>query len=87
MKEGGDGGAKTALRRRTPVAPVVEQPAEPALDTSVQRARTAANVRSMLAGFKAGVERGRTSPSASRPVQGGPGLPQQRPGPNGGRDA
>jgi hypothetical protein len=56
---------RAGLQRRTPSdVPVQEQqPVE-----SGGRARTAASVRSMLAGFKAGVERGRTSPSANRPA-------------------
>ena len=66
---------RPSLRRRTP-APVPATPdpkPDPDLAEVGQRARTAANVRSMLAGFKAGVERGRTSPSANRPA---PRLPE-----------
>jgi hypothetical protein len=55
------------LERRTPAAPAPPQP-EAEVETSGQRARTAADVRSMLTGFNAGVERGRTSPSAHRPA-------------------
>jgi hypothetical protein len=78
---------KVSLRRRTP-APVPAEP-EPGLDPDLaevgQRARTAANVRSMLAGFKAGVERGRTSPSANRPAPRlGDHVPSQRNVPEGG---
>jgi hypothetical protein len=61
---------RPSLRRRTP-APMPTEPdlgPDPDLAEVGQRARTAANVRSMLAGFKAGVERGRTSPSANRPA-------------------
>jgi hypothetical protein len=57
--------SRGGLQRRTPTdVPVDEQPPV----ESGGRARTAASVRSMLAGFKAGVERGRTSPSANRPA-------------------
>jgi hypothetical protein len=55
----------TGLQRRTPAEVPLDDP------TPVEpsgRARTAASVRSMLAGFKAGVERGRTSPAANRPA-------------------
>jgi signal transduction histidine kinase len=63
---------ESGLQRRTPTAvPADESGAR--VDSS-GRARTAASVRSMLAGFKAGVERGRTSPSAHRPAD----LPQPR---------
>ena len=58
---------RPTLRRRTPAPPAEPEPL-PELGETGQRARTAANVRSMLAGFKAGVERGRTSPSAHRPA-------------------
>jgi hypothetical protein len=58
---------RPSLRRRTPTPLAAPEP-EPDLGDAGQRARTAANVRSMLAGFKAGVERGRTSPSAHRPA-------------------
>jgi hypothetical protein len=54
------------LQRRTPGGVPTEP--EPAVGSAGQRARTAANVRSMLAGFRAGAERGRTSPSAGRAV-------------------
>jgi hypothetical protein len=58
---------RPTLRRRTPAPPAEPEPLAEVGEAG-QRARTAANVRSMLAGFKAGVERGRTSPSAHRPA-------------------
>jgi signal transduction histidine kinase len=59
---------KSGLQRRTPAEVPLDDP-EPLVDSGSQRgARTAASVRSMLAGFKAGVERGRTSPAANRPA-------------------
>ncbi|HST86000.1 MAG TPA: nitrate- and nitrite sensing domain-containing protein [Kineosporiaceae bacterium] len=58
---------RPGLQRRTPSEVPIEEP-EPVVESSGQRARTAASVRSMLAGFKAGVERGRTSPAANRPA-------------------
>jgi signal transduction histidine kinase len=57
-----------ALQRRPPSEMALDDPNLADQPVS-QRARTAASVRSMLAGFKAGVERGRTSPSANRPVE------------------
>jgi signal transduction histidine kinase len=57
---------RVGLQRRTPGEVPVEEQQQPV--DSGGRARTAASVRSMLAGFKAGVERGRTSPSANRPA-------------------
>jgi hypothetical protein len=72
--------APAPLLRRTPSASLSALPAdqpdhpadgEPHDDEQPQRrGRRAADVRSMLTGFKAGVERGRTSPSAHRPVPG-----------------
>jgi signal transduction histidine kinase len=62
---------RPGLQRRTPSEVPIEE-SEPVVESSGQRARTAASVRSMLAGFKAGVERGRTSPAANRPA---PNLP------------
>jgi signal transduction histidine kinase len=69
--------APAPLHRRTPAASLAalppDQPAadgEPVDDDQPRRGRRAADVRSMLTGFKAGVERGRTSPSAHRPVPG-----------------
>jgi hypothetical protein len=56
-----------SLQRRPPSETPSDEPA-PAAEASGERTRTAASVRSMLAGFKAGVERGRTSPSANRPA-------------------
>jgi hypothetical protein len=89
---------RPTLRRRTP-APVPAPGPEPGaadeaeMTAAGQRARSAANVRSMLAGFKAGVERGRTSPAAHRPAppvsearraeehhESPGGVPPQRPG-------
>ena len=59
---------KAGLQRRTPSDVPIDD-GEPLVDSAGQRgARTAASVRSMLAGFKAGVERGRTSPAANRPA-------------------
>jgi len=58
---------RPGLQRRTPSEVPIEEP-ESVVESSGQRARTAASVRSMLAGFKAGVERGRTSPAANRPA-------------------
>jgi hypothetical protein len=55
----------SGLTRRTPKAaePVpVAAPAGPA------RQRTAAEVRGMLAGFRSGVERGRTAPAPTEPA-------------------
>jgi signal transduction histidine kinase len=59
------------LQRRTPGDVPVDESVAPV--ESSGRTRTAASVRSMLAGFKAGVERGRTSPSANRPAS--PAMP------------
>jgi hypothetical protein len=65
------------LSRRTPASTPAAQvaPARPAAAT--RRTRNAADVRSMLSGFQAGVERGRTTPSdptetdtAARPTGG-----------------
>ena len=59
---------QAGLQRRTPSEVPIDEP-QPVVDGAGQRgARTAASVRSMLAGFKAGVERGRTSPAANRPA-------------------
>jgi hypothetical protein len=76
--------ARPALQKRTPS----EIPSLPEVDDEPVpgRVRTAANVRAMLSGFKAGVERGRTSPSAHRPapnvsaapLTGDGGVPQPR---------
>jgi hypothetical protein len=69
---------RAGLQRRTPSEVPIEEPV-PALEASGQRARTAASVRSMLAGFKAGVERGRTSPAANRPASALPPPPRNSP--------
>jgi hypothetical protein len=54
-----------SLVRRTPQATPAAQLAEPQEPQGPRRAnRNAADVRSMLSGFRAGVERGRTSPGA-----------------------
>jgi hypothetical protein len=70
------------LQRRTPTEVPTETPIDdnaPIVEGGGQRARTAASVRSMLAGFKAGVERGRTSPAANRPA---PVIPHPSPSPS-----
>jgi hypothetical protein len=59
--------ARTGLARR-PLRYTRAGESEPDTDGPGPRTRTAANVRSMLAGFRAGVERGRSSAPA-RPVQ------------------
>jgi hypothetical protein len=71
-------GGKAGLQRRTPSEVPVQEP-EPAVAGSGDRARTAASVRSMLAGFKAGVERGRTSPAANRSAPPLPPPPRNSP--------
>ncbi len=60
--------APTRLVRRTPAATPAGhvEPASP--QPTTHRSRTATEVRSMLAGFHAGVERGRTSKPAQPPV-------------------
>jgi signal transduction histidine kinase len=59
--------APAALTRRTPLATEAGQMAsKPAVDEPLgarRGARNAADVRTMLSGFRAGVERGRTSPA------------------------
>ena len=64
--------APANLVRRTPLASGAGQPPAPAQEPDGQRRgnRTAADVRSMLSGFQAGVERGRTSPDAPRGTSG-----------------
>jgi hypothetical protein len=60
--------APTSLTRRTPLATPAGQMAsrQPEEPIGARRGtRNAADVRSMLSGFRAGVERGRTSPAAS----------------------
>ncbi|HET8614697.1 MAG TPA: nitrate- and nitrite sensing domain-containing protein [Actinomycetales bacterium] len=61
------GGSKPAsLVRRTPAATPAAQLAQPQEPQGPRRAnRNAADVRSMLSGFRAGVERGRTSPGTA----------------------
>jgi hypothetical protein len=61
------GEAKPAsLVRRTPAATPAAQIAQPEEPQGPRRAnRNAADVRSMLSGFRAGVERGRTSPGST----------------------
>jgi hypothetical protein len=55
------------LTRRTPQATPAAQIAAPQEPQGVRRAnRSAADVRTMLSGFRAGVERGRTSPTATQ---------------------
>lgn len=57
--------APESLARRTPQATPAAQLAQPQEPQGPRRAnRNAADVRSMLSGFRAGVERGRTSPAA-----------------------
>jgi hypothetical protein len=57
--------APASLVRRTPQATPAAQIAQPQEPQGARRAnRNAADVRSMLSGFRAGVERGRTSPAA-----------------------
>jgi hypothetical protein len=61
-------GAPVTLQRRTPLASEAgqmasQQPEEPI--GARRGARNAADVRTMLSGFRAGVERGRTSPASS----------------------
>jgi hypothetical protein len=64
---------RSGLQRRPPNAASSAEPQGPVEGTG-QRARTAANVRSMLAGFRAGVERGRSSgTAAAEPEPGGTG--------------
>jgi signal transduction histidine kinase len=59
------GAAPASLVRRTPAATPAAQLAQPQEPQGPRRAnRNAADVRSMLSGFRAGVERGRTSPGA-----------------------
>ncbi|MGN6611087.1 MAG: nitrate- and nitrite sensing domain-containing protein, partial [Angustibacter sp.] len=70
--------APTSLTRRTPLATPAgqmatrQQPEEPI--GARRSARNAADVRTMLSGFRAGVERGRTSPAASAPEHHEPGA-------------
>jgi hypothetical protein len=62
------------LSRRTPASTPAAQVAPPPPAPANRRGRNAADVRSMLSGFQAGVERGRTSPTApndSSPAQTG----------------
>ena len=61
-----DSAAPASLARRTPASTPAAQvaPARPA-SAGPRRSRNAADVRSMLSGFQAGVTRGRTSPSDS----------------------
>ncbi len=57
--------APESLARRTPQSTPAAQLAQPQEPQGPRRAnRNAADVRSMLSGFRAGVERGRTSPAA-----------------------
>jgi hypothetical protein len=57
--------APASLVRRTPQSTPAAQLAQPQEPQGPRRAnRNAADVRSMLSGFRAGVERGRTSPGA-----------------------
>ncbi|MFP5334917.1 MAG: nitrate- and nitrite sensing domain-containing protein [Actinomycetes bacterium] len=51
------------LTRRTPASTPAAQVAEPRPASAQRRTRNAADVRSMLSGFQAGVARGRTSPT------------------------
>jgi hypothetical protein len=53
-----------ALARRTPRAQVAPTPT-PVVPAAPSRPRTASDVRGMLSGFRAGVERGRTTPAAT----------------------
>lgn len=62
----------TALTRRTPAATSAAEIQQPQTAPANRRNRDAADVRSMLSGFQAGVERGRTSPSAHRPMSESP---------------
>ncbi|MEO7745484.1 MAG: hypothetical protein ABIV05_04585, partial [Actinomycetota bacterium] len=64
--------AAANLVRRTPLASAAGKPPAPAQEPDGPRRgnRNAADVRSMLSGFQAGVERGRTSPGAPRSTPG-----------------
>ena len=73
-----DSDKPTPLVRRTRTAPAAQSQQEEA-PAVPPRARTAAAVRSMLTGFQAGVARGRTSPTAMRPMQGPAGHSQPSP--------
>lgn len=64
--------AAGGLTRRTRKTETVPVQTAPAVEPGDDRPRTATEVRGMLAGFRAGVERGRTSPVASPP-----GMPSQ----------
>ena len=56
------------LSRRTPAATPAAEVAPPKPPAANRRARNAADVRSMLSGFQAGVERGRTTAEPSEPA-------------------
>jgi hypothetical protein len=65
--------APASLVRRTPQATPAAQIAPPQEPQGPRRVnRNAADVRSMLSGFRAGVERGRTSPGGAAGAAGGP---------------
>ncbi|HEX5532175.1 MAG TPA: nitrate- and nitrite sensing domain-containing protein [Actinomycetales bacterium] len=55
----------STLTRRTPAATPAAQVAPKPAPAATRRARNAADVRSMLSGFQAGVARGRTSPDGA----------------------